>query len=236
MKIIIAPSKTMTKTATTGTTRPLFTHITQNLLSWLTSQSIQDLQQLFSVNETIAKANYERFQNFHEAHHALHAYTGHQFKHLDAQSLDEAAQAFLNDHLLIMSGLYGLVRPTDVIGHYRLPMGVKKDGVFLKDIWKASLSAYLQGETIINLASKEYSDAIDQADVTMIDIVFKKEKQGKLTSHAMENKKMRGKFVHQIALKKADNPQALQTFNIDGYRYQSSMSNTKTMVFIKPEK
>ncbi len=236
MYIVIAPSKTMTTTATKGTTTPLFLNHANDLLAWLKTQSVAELQTLFAVNESIAQENYERFQDFDPKHHALFAYTGHQFKHLDAQGLSAEAQTYLNTHLFIMSGLYGLVKPTDTIGHYRLPMGVKKDGVFLKDVWKPLITKHLHGETIINLASKEYTDAIDHHHVNMIDIVFKKEKKGKLTSHAMENKKMRGKFIHHMATNQIKTLDALKSVRIDGYAYQSSMSAAQTLVFVKPEK
>ncbi len=233
MKIIIAPSKTMIETGSPGTTSPLFPDKSQALLDHLKQFDKNDLAAFFSVNETIASENYSRFQNFDARHKAMDAYTGFQFKHLDAPSLDAASRNYLEKHLYIMSGLYGIVRPTDTIGLYRLPMGLKLDGMFLKDHWKPLLTPYLKGETIINLASKEYSDAIDSDLVQIITVVFKLDDQGKLKSPAMENKKMRGKMVRFMAKNKIEKPENLTSFTVDNYRFDPHLSTDDTYVYIK---
>ncbi len=234
MKVIIAPSKTMQKTSTKASTEPLFKPQQEALLNTLKTFDQSALLKLFQIkDEALASLNYERFQHFKPQAHALYAYTGHQFKHLDANSLPTYSIEYLNQRLLIMSGLYGLVRPSDKIGLYRLPMGLKINGTPLKTFWKDALSTYLEGQTVLNLASKEYSDALDKNRVNLITIDFYQDKQRLKKAPAMIAKKMRGLMVRQLALKNVTSPETIKTLEVDAYRFDEDLSNASHYAFIK---
>jgi len=217
--------------------RPLQTPLfkkRETLLSTLKSMTKADLQALYDSNPKIAEENHLRFQSFEESNLALYAYTGQQFKHLDAGSLSDDAKRWLNEHLFIMSGLYGLVRPFDGVGLYRLPMGVKWQGNPLKNLWKPLISDHLEGETVLNLASKEYSDAIDQKKVTLITVDFLVNKNGKLRkAPAMEAKKLRGKLVRKLALEQVEHAEAVKSLSVDDYYYDASRSDAQRIAFRK---
>ncbi len=231
MKIVIAPSKTMVTTKIKPDREALFDY-RKEIIKGLKALSVDDLITLFDVNQKIALQNYERFQNFEENNIAIFAYTGQQFKHLDATSLEDKSLTYLDDHLFIMSGLYGLVRPFDGVGLYRLPMGVKWDGTLHKNNWKPIISNYLEGEVVINLASKEYSDAIDTKKVKMITIDFMVEKNGKMKkAPAMEAKRLRGLMVRKMAEEKIQSIDALKTLSIDGYGIIENLSDSNTLKY-----
>ncbi len=222
MKFVIAPSKTMVETTQTPSTDPLFPHKRDDLLEGLASMSVKQLMALYSVNESIAALNKERFMHFQEAHCAIFSYTGQQYKHKNLETLDKAALNHLSKNIYIMSGLYGLVRPFDRIGLYRMPMGVKWNGAPLKNFWKETISEYLRGETVVNLASKEYADAIDRAVVDVIDVDFMVVKQGKRKrAGAMEAKKHRGRMIHFIATHHIEHIEALKDYAFEGMRFET---------------
>jgi len=234
MKIISAPSKTMQTTKDHDfQIDPLFLSKQAEVLSYLKTKSVPELMDYFSVSEKIAKENYDRFHNYDPTNTALYTYTGQQFKHLDVNTLDQAAVNYLNEHLLIMSAMYGLVRMQDSIGLYRLPMALKINETNLTDYWKASISTYLENETVVNLASKEYFDAIDRKRVNLIDIDFLEYKNGKYRKHAMQVKKMRGLMTRFMAENDIKTLDELKVFNHAGYQFDASKSNETTLTFIK---
>lgn len=236
MKIIIAPSKTMQKTTSKATTTPLFVNYQKPLLKTLQTYDEKALLNFFHIkDEKIAHLNYERFQNFKEEAHALFAYIGHQFKFLDASSLEPKAIQYLNHHLFIMSGLYGLLRPSDAIGLYRLPMGLKVDNQALKNYWKEPLSEYLAGEDVLNLASKEYCDALDSTRVNVIDVDFYANRALKRKVPAMEAKKLRGLMVRTMAQNNVRTLDDIKRLSFNDYHYLADVSHSQRLVFVKRE-
>lgn len=234
MKMIIAPSKTMHKTAQKGTTFPLFQPQQETLLQTLQHMDEKALLSLFNIKDKkIAQLNYARFQDFKEDNHALFAYSGHQFKFLDAKNLDEESLHYLDQRLYIMSGLYGLIRPSDSIGLYRLPMGLKLNNEPLKYNWIKPLSDYLVGETVLNLASKEYSDALDKKRVHVVDVDFYPDQTLKRKVPAMEAKKLRGLMVRHMALNRVKTLEGIKRLSFNDYRYLANVSNPKRLVFVK---
>ncbi len=222
MKFVISPSKTMVKTTKEATSAPLLKDKQSTLLRALKNMEQGELKVLFGVSDSIAKTNYERFKHFHEAYPALFTYTGQQYKHKHLETLNAEDLAYLQDTLYIMSGLYGLLRPFDKIGHYRMPMGVKWQGAPLKEYWKQPISEQLEGETVINLASKEYSESIDRTRVFVIDVDFMVNKNGKRKrAGAMEAKKHRGNMVHFIAKHKPTTIETLKNYSFEGMTFQS---------------
>ncbi len=203
------------------------------LLKRLKEMSVETLQKMYQSNEKIAIENHHRFQNFSESNQAIFTYTGQQFKHLDAKSLDQNALNHLHETLFIMSGLYGLVRPFDKIGLYRLPMGVKWFGSPLKNEWIDLISNSLANEVVLNLASKEYYDAIDSTRVNVIRVDFLIIKDGKYRkAGAMEAKKLRGKMVRSIALNQTNSIDEIKQFSLDGYTFNETKSSDSVIVFV----
>jgi len=234
MKIVLAPSKTMQKTKKHDyQTAPLFLEKQTTVLAFLKKKSVKELMEYFEVSEKIAQENYDRFQSYDPTNTALFTYTGQQFKHLDVNTLDDASIDYLFGHLLVMSAMYGLVRGKDKIGLYRLPMALKIEEDPLVSFWKDTISTYLEGETVINLASKEYFDAIDRSRVHLIDIDFLEKKNGKYRKYAMQVKKMRGLMTRFMALNQVTDIKTLKTFNEEGYQYIDAKSTPTTLTFIK---
>jgi len=158
MKIVISPSKTMTSSSiATKKQKPLFFKEANNLREKILLFTNQEWMDTFQASFAIVEKTKQEYQTFQERFFAIQSYTGPQFQALDYASLDEGAQDYINKHFLIMSGLYGLLRPLDTIGIYRLPMGVTLPGDSLVQVWKTKLTEQLKKEKIvIGLASKEY--------------------------------------------------------------------------------
>lgn len=232
MKLLLAPSKTMAEAPQRGTTDPLFASDMHVLLDQLKTYSINDLQDMFKVSRAIAEENVKRFQSFNPVHKALDAYTGYMFKMIDTPSLTAAAIQYIETHLHILSGLYGLVRMTDTIGHYRLPMGVTLKSP-LSRYWKPRLTAALKGEWIIDLLSQEYRDALDLSvlDVVTIDFIERTKTMDKRS--AMTLKRLRGRMVRACALNGVATRNDLKALSIDGFKYDATESTDTVYAFIK---
>lgn len=233
MKILISPSKTMSKSNVMPKKRQLLFEQEKNkLLHILKSYDLKSLQQLLKVNDKLALTNFDRYAQFKEENAALFSYTGAQFKALNAHTLDNTSLNYLDEHLMIVSGLYGLLRPFDKIAFYRLPMALKLKHLTLNLYWQESISTYLEDQLIINLTSKEY-DIILHNDLKILSIEFYVLKNGKLTAPSMEVKKIRGLFVRFLAKNQILHPSTMKTFDDEGYKYHSEHSTENTLVFIK---
>lgn len=231
MKLLLAPSKTMADAPDEATTDPLFLEKTQFLLNQLKTHSVDDLKTLFAVSKPIAEENHARFQDFKPIHKAMDAYTGYMFKMMDKPSLGQEALSYIERHLMIVSGLYGLVRMTDKIGHYRLPMGVKVDNTPLSEYWKDTLTESLKDEFVIDLLSQEYRDAFHMNDLNSVTLDFVEIKEGQEKRPAMMLKKCRGLMVRACAQNFVKTREDLKPLNIDGFLYNPDRSNEAFFVF-----
>ena len=232
MKLLLAPSETMANAPQDTHTTPLFPNKTQALLNILAKKSVEDLADLFDVSTKIAEVNYARFQDFQETHNAMHAYTGYMFKMMDKPSLSDESISYIERHLLIVSGLYGLVRMTDKIGHYRLPMGVSLDQP-LSDYWADSISAHLRDEFIIDLLSQEYRDALHMNDLDTVTIDFVEIKDGKEKRPAMMLKKCRGLMVRACSEAFVKTRDDLKEISVDGFTFNPDRSRDEWFVYDK---
>ena len=232
MKILLAPSKTMTAAKKSPLVEPLFTAQKDSLLDIIKSYSVQKLETLYQVSKTIALENKKRFEDFQEVHEAYHAYTGYMFKMMAKETLPLEAETYIKDHLMIVSGLYGLVRMSDTIGLYRLPMGVtlKKP---LAQYWKKAVTEALKDEWVVDLLSHEYRDAFDGEVLNFTTIDFVQFKNEKPSRPAMVLKKCRGLMVKAMAEHNIQTKEALKTLEIDGFTYDEASSNEKLLVFKK---
>ena len=232
MKIIISPAKKMTTDNLINIgTSILFLKETNYLVKELKSYSINDIKSLMNLSENLAKLNWQRFQSWNtkDVGQALFMFKGDVYQALKAETLTSDELDFAQENLRIVSGLYGLLKPKDLIYPYRLEMGTKlitKSGNNLYEFWEDSLFQLLLSELrnreeIINLASNEYSKALQLSkfDNSVVTPVFKDFKNGKLKVISFYAKKARGEmlnFIIKNKIKKADN---LKHFSNLGYKF-----------------
>lgn len=227
----------------------------------------EEIRAIMKIKEDLAQLNYCRFQRmkpisccknskdgkespkFTGKTPAIFAYDGIQYKSISPESISKDGIEFLNDHLRIISGLYGVLRPFDMIDEYRLEMQTKvkiNDKANLYSFWDGSISGNISedlgGEGIVlNLASKEYSKTVEkyfdnkksESKIKLITCTFKVEKAGKLKVESTASKKARGYMVRYIAENKIDDIEGVKTFNIDGFTYSENESTEKEIVFVK---
>ena len=192
---------------------------------------------MMSVSENIANLNYDRYQNWltpfttKNSKQALLTFIGDVYRDIDSENYTKEDFAFAQECLRTISGLYGLLRPLDLIQPYRLEMK------FRYKYWKAILTEHLQDykDPIINLASKEYSSAIDlkklQADV--YNIVFKEKKPAGYKTIPLYSKIARGTMANWIVMQRITEPQKLQAFKEDDYKFAPELSTKQEFVFTR---
>jgi len=252
MKIIISPAKSLdfeNKVPTTSHTEPRFLEESQKLNKKLKTLSKNKLSSLMSISDDLAALNYDRNQNWKipftkkNAKQAIYAFTGAVFQGIDVNSLHEDKIPFLQDKLRILSGLYGLLKPLDLIQPYRLEMGTKikvgkKDNLyqFWDDALAKSLNEELkEDELLINLASTEYFKALPKKvlKVPMITPVFKDFKNGQYKTIMTYAKMARGYMVRYIVENNIETIEDLKGFNIEGYGFSEEMSSGNNLVFTR---
>lgn len=252
MKIIISPAKSLdfeSKVPTTLHTQPRFLKESQKLNKKLKTLSKNKLSSLMSISDDLAALNYDRNQNWKipftkkNAKQAIYAFTGAVFQGIDVNSLHEDKIPFLQDKLRILSGLYGLLKPLDLIQPYRLEMGTKievgkKDNLyqFWDDALAKSLNEELkEDELLINLASTEYFKALPKKvlKVPMITPVFKDFKNGQYKTIMTYAKMARGYMVRYIVENNIETIEDLKGFNIEGYGFSEEMSSGNNLVFTR---
>ena len=240
MKILFSPSKTMVISTCPSESQPIFLHEAQEVKQAL-DETLQamSLQSFYNCHEKKAKdiSTLLNHFSFDGRSPAVHSFTGLAFAHLHPRSLDQEAIAYLKEHLLIFSGLYGLLRPFDAISPYRLDYEnpLKINGISLKTYWKDKLYQYLKDEAlIINLASKEYASALlSYKNLNIVSIDFKLKKEEKYLSTSTEAKISRGELLRLLALSEAECLEDLTFLCPNGYYYSASESTQKNLVFIK---
>ena len=230
---VISPTKTMRETSKLGEDVPAYQMHAESILSFLRQFDETSLQTYLQVNPKLARLNYERLHAPSADALAIDAYHGAQFKALEPETLSVKARHYLQNKLRILSGLYGVLKPFDRIRLYRLPMAYQVDDVKLSDFWRPLIAPSLESYTVVNLASLEYAEAIDTSKVKVLEIRFQKKDQGKLKTHAMDAKRLRGQMVRYAAEHTIENIKALQAFQADGYAYDAAESTNNLWVFSK---
>lgn len=245
MIAIVSPSKTMKEEKIPiKTTKPKFLEDTHILTRDLKQYDVKDLEDLMQISTTLAKLNHERFQNFDKAiaYPALYLFRGDVFRGIDADTLKEKEVAYLNRHLRILSGLYGVLRPLDHIIPYRLEMGTRHNndrGKDLYDFWGSKVKEYLEKEAkdniLINLASKEYSKVILPKDINLevYDIEFREKKKDKYPIVAYYAKIARGEMARYMAVNHVSKVEELKGFDYSGYSFNEKLSKDKVLVFTR---
>lgn len=235
MKLVISPAKTLdfeTPAITKKHTQSLFPDETKDLLAKMKKLSSRQLGNLMDFSPKLSELNYERFQNFSKQpkKQAILAFNGDVYDGLHAHDFTEKDLEFAQEHLRILSGLYGLIRPLDLIQAYRLEMGTELKPNLYK-FWGNKLTKELGDELIINLASVEYFSAIKPEQV--INVHFKERKNGKPVIVALFAKKARGMMARYAIKNKIDKPEKLKNFDTANYKYSQELSDPKNFVFIR---
>ena len=252
MKIILSPAKTINETSpipTTTHTLPIFSAEIEKVATVLQQLNPTQLTSLMSISPKLANLNWQRHQQLHtpltpaQARPALFAYNGDVYEGLDAYTLTIPQINKLQQSLRILSGLYGLLKPLDLILPYRLEMSIKLpvgSATNLYAFWQNKITQALndelqEGELFINLASDEYFKAINTAQlkVPIITPVFKDYKGDTLKVISFYAKKARGRMVRYIAQNNIQSINDLKGFNVDGYSFSEQLSSANTLVFIR---
>lgn len=254
MLTVISPAKTLdfeTPPGTRKTTQPEFLDKASSLVDEARHLSPADIRGLMGVSDAIANLNHRRFMNWQppfdlaNAKQALLAFKGDVYTGLDAESLNAAELAFAQKHLRILSGLYGVLRPLDLMQPYRLEMGLKfanSGGANLYQFWGDSIAASLNrqlkktgGTVLLNLASNEYFKAVSPGalNADVITPVFKDLKSGKYRIISFYAKKARGQMARYIIDNALDNPEGLKTYRVAGYRFSAQASTAREWVFTR---
>ncbi len=234
-------------------TRPRFEADTRELARVAKKQSVADLQKLMHLSENLASLNVDRFKSFNldgqsnSAKPAGLAFDGDVYWGLEAKSLSDDDLAYAQDHLRILSGLYGVLRPMDAIQPYRLEMGTKlgtKRGKNLYEFWNQKIAENLNKDlsdhddkTIVNLASNEYFKAVDKGtlDKPIIEAKFLNIKDGQTRNLMYYAKFGRGLMARWITQNRIDRAEDLKDFNLENYTFDKSLSSDNELVFTRPQ-
>jgi len=254
MLTVISPAKTLdfeSPPVTDAYTQPA--HLTQSrkLVRRLRELSAADIARLMHVSDSLAELNQQRFRQWktpfkpENARQALFAFKGDVYIGLDAESMSPTDIEFAQDHLRILSGLYGLLRPLDLMQAYRLEMGTRLDteqGTNLYQFWDGKITDALNRElkqsdsqTLINLASGEYFKSIKlkQLKANIVTPAFKEYRDGQYKFIQYFAKKARGLMARYLIDNRIDEPEALKDFDYEGYRYDPALSENHEWVFTR---
>lgn len=253
MKIVLSPAKSLNferELPTNKYTPPVFLETTAKINKKLSRLSMKKLEELMNISPKLAELNYGRYREFEKEHNtnnsrqAMYAFDGDVYTGLDAYSIPIEKLDRLQNTLRILSGMYGILKPLDLMQPYRLEMGTTigiAGKSTLYEVWQKKVTAALnkemsKDELFINLASKEYFKVIDEKKlkVPVITPVFKDLKNGKLKIISFFAKKARGSMVRYIIDEDIDSIEGIKGFNYDGYRYSEKESKKdKEIVFIR---
>ena len=249
MLAIISPSKTQDFSPcdiNSFTQSRQLSH-TQELVDILKNKTQRQISKLMSLSEKLSKLNFDRFQTFQtpfsldNAKQALLAFKGDVYNGINASSLSVKDLEFAQKNVRILSGLYGVLRPLDLIQPYRLEMGTKlsnTQGKNLYEYWGNGISQILNEdaeETIVNLASNEYVKAIDKKilKAQILDISFKEKKNDTYRVISVYAKRARGLMINYIIRNRLTDAEALKEFSDEGYQYNQELSGDSTWVYVR---
>jgi hypothetical protein len=252
MKIVVSPAKSLnfeSPLPIQNYTESLFLKEAETIQKTLKKKKPKQLMELMDISEKLADLNWERNQNWalpftpENARPAVYAFDGDVYTGLDAYTISAEKIAVLQDKLRILSGLYGILKPLDLMQPYRLemgtsmPIGTKKN---LYEFWKKKLTKALNdelqsGELFLNLASNEYFSAVDTKalKIPVITPEFRDYKDGKLKMISFFAKKARGLMVRYIIDTNAETIDDLKKFNYEGYAFDANLSKGNTLVFTR---
>ena len=256
MLTLLSPAKKLNMDpAGTGVpvTQPRLQDDTREIATVAKTQTAEDLKRLMHISDKLAEMNFERFQAFNldnrsnTAKPAGLAFDGDVYWGLEADSLSDETLSYAQDHLRILSGLYGVLRPMDAIQPYRLEMGTKMKngrGKSLYEFWGGRIAERLNEDlaghadtTVVNLASNEYFKAVDAAALgrTVIGAKFLNVKDGKARNLMYYAKHARGSMARWIMENRVDRADGLKDFNAGGYALDAAASTETELVFTRAQ-
>ncbi len=251
MLAIISPAKSLDFESAIPATPPSenrFPDETEKLASAISNLTVKKLKAIMPVSDNLIALNRKRYSEFFEQPErpAIYAYNGDVYSGFEAGSLSDEAMTFAQDHLRILSGLYGLLRPLDPIRPHRLEMGTKWAPRYSKltDFWKDKIAAALAAdmeqigsETVVNLASNEYWASVKphvaKLPGRIIEVDFRKDSPDGPKFISFEAKRARGMMARYICENHLTDPEALKGFDYDGYRYDADSSTENSLRFLR---
>lgn len=252
MKIVISPAKSLNfekEVPTLTCTEPQFLKQATTINRTLKKKKPKQLSALMDISEKLAELNWQRNQEWHtpftpeNARPAVYTFDGDVYTGLDVYTLPAEKLEVMQDKLRILSGLYGLLKPLDLMQAYRLEMGTSipiGKNKNLYEFWKKTITKTLnselqKGELFINLASNEYFSSVDTKTlkVPVITPEFKDYKDGQLKMISFFAKKARGLMVRYILDTNAETVEDLKGFNYEGYAFDANLSKGNTLVFTR---
>lgn len=254
MIVLISPAKTLDfedNSSAEFFTLPRFTDEAARLMEVLRKKSPRKLMELQQISHELAALNYERNQIWQETHHegngkqAISAFKGDVYQGLLADDFTQEDYLFAQDHLRILSGLYGILQPLDLIQPYRLEMGTPLKttrGKNLYEYWKMRINQQISDEMnhngykwLIHLASEEYAKAahLDKIHSEVIQPVFMEEKDGERKVISIFAKRARGLMTRFIIKHRIYDPDLLKGFDVEGYVFDPRSSSDKTWYFVR---
>ncbi|WP_372826197.1 peroxide stress protein YaaA [Polaromonas sp.] len=252
MLFLLSPAKSLdfeTQPHVASHTQPLFVRQSSQLIKVLREKSPQQIAELMSLSDTLSGLNVARYQAWStrftakNAKQAALAFDGDVYGGLDARSLKPAQLDWAQAHLCILSGLYGVLRPLDLMQPYRLEMGTRlatDKGSNLYQFWGSMISVYLNeraaadtSPVIVNLASEEYFKAVDLKALKprVVSCVFEEFKSGKYKIISFNAKRARGLMVRYAVEKKIATVKKLEGFDAEGYQFEAAASQPDRLVF-----
>lgn len=246
MRIIISPAKKMNieTDLLAWNSLPQFLIEADKLADYLKSLNYEELKTIWKCNDTIASLNYDRVQNMNLRKNltpAIVSYEGLQYQYMAPQVMEDAELQYIEEHLRILSGFYGILRPFDGIIPYRLEMQSRLlhfETDTLYQFWNHKLFDALMKETdcIFNLASKEYSKCItayNKGRCRMVTCIFGEMSDGKVKEKGTFAKMARGEMVRFLANRQAEDVETAKEFTGLGYKFRKELSDEETYIFVK---
>lgn len=254
MLTLISPAKTLdydSPLSLTSWTEPQFQEHTSELIGALKPMSKNRVAKLMSLSDKLAALNVERYRAYESkftpanSRQSIMAFKGDVYIGLEAETLTRPDLNFAQKNLRILSGLYGLLRPLDLMQPYRLEMGTdlkNKRGKNLYDFWGDTITDSIneelvanKGKVVVNLASKEYFGAVKpgKLDADLISPVFLDWKNGDYKIISFFAKKARGSMARYLIRERIKSPKKLQQFDLDGYRFDAERSTPERPVFLR---
>tara|TARA_B100001059_G_scaffold86820_1_gene84984 strand:+ start:3366 stop:4136 length:771 start_codon:yes stop_codon:yes gene_type:complete len=254
MIIVLSPAKTLDYEfeASGNHSVPALLGQSAKLIAQLKKKEPKDIASLMGLSDKLASLNYDRYQSWtaskkvsSDSKPSMLVFKGDVYQGLQAEDLSKKEMAFAQKHIRILSGLYGILRPLDLMKPYRLEMGTKLEtakGKNLYEFWGNRIQMNvldelknLKSDLLINLASKEYFSVLGEMpeDVNVVSPVFKDFKNGKYKIISFYAKKARGLMSRWIIQNKITDFEDLKSFNVDGYQYSKTESTMTSPVFLR---
>ena len=252
MLFLLSPAKKLdydSPVSTATHTQPLFVKRSAELIKVLKTKSAEDIAGLMKLSPALSELNVQRYAEWKpkfdqkNSRQAVLAFNGDVYEGLAAETLSESQLTWAQEHVAILSGLYGVLRPLDLMQPYRLEMGTRlqnSHGKNLYEFWGSDIAQYLNerladqpSRIVINLASEEYFKAVDlkALDARVVQCVFQDYKNGVYKIISFNAKRARGLMARFAIETKAKTPAALKKFNVEGYAFAADVSSEDKLVF-----